>query len=119
MCIFRNYIAEYSQDKGIPVNEDLHWPEGADYLVKVVQYRQAEESQSLPPRKKRKISPAKKSKRLRKENDSNDEDLVKWEQEAPGRYFVETEHKKGKRRPCHAFDEILITENLGGIPAVL
>jgi hypothetical protein len=116
MCIFRNYIAEYSQDNGIPVNEDLHWPEGADYLVKVVQYRQAEESQSLPPRKKRKMSPAKKSKRLRKGN-AEHKDLVEWEQAAPGRYFVETEHKKGKRRPCHAFDEILVTEDLGGISA--
>ena len=116
MCIFRNYIAEYSQGNGIPVNEDLHWPEGADYLVKVVQYRQAEESQSLPPRKKRKVSPAKKIKTLRQRNYPNVEDLVKWEQVAPGRYFVETKHEKGKRRPCHAFDEILITESLGGIP---
>ena len=117
MCIFRNYIAEYSQDKGIPVNEDLDWPEGADYLVKVVQYREAEESQSLSPRKKLKMSPAKKSGRLRKGNDSKHKDLVEWEQAAPGRYFVETKHKKGKHWPCHAFDETLVTEDFGGIPA--
>jgi hypothetical protein len=117
MCIFRNYIAEYSQDNGIPVSEDLHWPEGADYLIKVVQYRQAEASQSLPPKKKRKVSTTKKIKRLRHRDHPNDEGLVEWEQAAPGRYFVETEHKKGKRRLCHAFEEILVTENLGGIPA--
>lgn len=117
MCNFRNHIAEYSQSKGIPVNEDLHWSEGADYLVKVLQYRQTEDSQALPPRKKRKVSPAKNIKRLRKGNYSKDEDLVEWEQAAPGRYFVETKQKKGKRRPCHGFDEILITERLEGIPA--
>ena len=117
MCNFRNHIAEYSQGKGIPVNEDLHWPERADYLVKVVQYWQTEKSQSSPTRKKRKFSLAKKIKRLRKGNSSKDKDLVGWKQAAPGRYFIETKHKKGKRRPCHAFDEILITEELEGIPA--
>ena len=117
MCNFRNHIAEYSQGKGIPVNDNLHWPEGADYLVKVVEYRQAKESQASPPRKKSKISPAKTIKRLRKGSCSKDEDLVEWKQAVPGRYFVETKHKKGKRRPCHAFDEVLITEELDGIPA--
>ena len=47
MCNFRDYIAEYSLSKGIPVNENLTWPEGAGYLVKVVQYQQKGESQSL------------------------------------------------------------------------
>jgi hypothetical protein len=117
MVNFRNHIAEYSQSKGIPVNDDLHWPNSADYLVKVVQYQETEESQALSPIKKRKISPAKKTTRLRKGNCSKSEDLVEWEQASPGRYFVETKHKKGKRRPRHAFDEILITEQLEGIPA--
>ncbi len=42
---------------------------------------------------------------------------MEWKQTAPSRYFVETKHKKGKRRPCQAFDEILILEEFGGIPA--
>lgn len=67
-----------------------------------------------PPRKKRKTAPpiGKKSKGKGKKEAAEAE----WEQAAPGRYFVETKHEKGKRWPDHAFDEVLITEELDGIP---
>jgi hypothetical protein len=42
---------------------------------------------------------------------------VEWEQAAPGRYFVQMKHEKGQRWSGHAFDEVLITEQLEGIPA--
>jgi hypothetical protein len=115
MCNFRKYIAEHSQSKGIPVDEDLKWQEGADYFVKVVQYQQKGESNHYASEKK--VYPTKKVKGLRKRKELIEEESVEREQAAPGRYFVETKHKKGKRRPCHAFKEILITENLDGIPA--
>jgi hypothetical protein len=42
--------------------------------------------------------------------------VVKWQQAAPGRYFIEMKHEKRKRWPDHAFDEALVTEEVGGIP---
>lgn len=113
---FVDYIAEYSLSSGVPVVDDLAWSERAEYLVKVIRYRQEdapEPSPGLPTRRNRKLvlvfgrrgrGKAKLAAKL------------DWQQAAPGRHFVEMRHEKRQRLLDHAFDEVLITEGLEDIP---
>ena len=115
---FLDYTSESSLSNAVPVVEDLTWSERADYLVKVLKYRQedAPESDSMsPPRKKRKamFTTSRKGKTVAKKMARE----VKWEQANPGRYFVEVKHVKCQRRSDHAFEEVLIAEGMEGIPA--
>jgi hypothetical protein len=107
---FLDYIADYSQSDGILVVDDLKWSEKSEYLVKVLRYRQKTAPKS-PTRKKLKVAKSKTGKGVKESK------KMKWEQAAPGRYFVQMKHKKGQRWADHAFDEVLITEELEGIPA--
>jgi hypothetical protein len=107
---FLDYIADYSQSNGIPVVNDFKWSEKSEYLVKVLRYCHKAAPKS-PPRKKLKVTNCKRGKEVEEGKG------VEWEQAAPGRYFVQMKHEKGQRWSGHAFDEVLITEQLEGIPA--
>jgi hypothetical protein len=88
------------------VNEELNWREKVEYVVKALRYRQKDAAKSLA-RKKRTVTRAKGKGEGKKEGEG---EKVKWEQTSLGRYFVETRHERGQRRPDRRFDEVLITE---------
>ena len=114
---FLNYFADHSLGNCVPVVEDLTWPARAEYLVKVLRYHSEEAPKSQPTAshtKKRRF--VLRSSRKGKMKEKEVAQVVKWQQAAPGRYFIEMKHEKKKRWPDHAFDEVLVAEEVGGIP---